>query len=330
MVQIRNAFGDLPLHVACSVGVPIETLRLVLERTLAATARLVEHKNRLKSGPDALIWSVNRNGYTPIHLEWMRRIEGGRGVDGKKAKYPLSSRRDSRKRGMYCSLLSETVEDVREFMDSPSHANRSREETARLVVGSFFDRCLVILQGAHSKDAASRSNSACGSKPTEEIGSSSRECVERFIPLHAASALSSAGSRTSHLPLPLLELLLLVYPNDIHKRDSLGRFPLHHAAIASPPLLGGETSGLKNEFSYSQPLGWTESREHAIARCEKKDAKSADGQRHRPKTSIQLLLQHSSRAASVSDNDLSLPLHHGTNQASHKSGSTRRETHDAI
>ena len=43
MMRHRNHYGDSPLHVACSVGVPMDVLRLILARTLMADECSEEH-----------------------------------------------------------------------------------------------------------------------------------------------------------------------------------------------------------------------------------------------------------------------------------------------
>lgn len=80
LLHQSNQFGDLPLHVACSVGAPVPVLRLVLDGTLQAKPH---GKNSC--------WRVNRAGYTPIDLEWIRHMEDGKGLLMARTFYPLEA-----------------------------------------------------------------------------------------------------------------------------------------------------------------------------------------------------------------------------------------------
>jgi len=84
IMKHRNHYGDLPLHVACSVGVPIKILQLILDRTLVASSQSLHPscasgstiRYHQHNKPNPLIWSTNHLGYTPVDLEWIRNIEG--------------------------------------------------------------------------------------------------------------------------------------------------------------------------------------------------------------------------------------------------------------
>jgi hypothetical protein len=129
-LQHRNRFGDLPLHVACSVGVPINVLQLVLQETAApslpptCSGKLDEINNYFV--PNSLIWSCNNAGYTPVDLEWIRHIEVGCSFHSHRPFYPLDSRgiqqQQFRLKGnvsrrydeMYEELLRQAVDQVME------------------------------------------------------------------------------------------------------------------------------------------------------------------------------------------------------------------------
>ena len=66
--------------------------------------------------PDALVWSSNLAGYTPIDLEWVRHIEAGNGFFSHRVYYPLDVRGlrkpEGRQSDIYESLLKQAVKQV--------------------------------------------------------------------------------------------------------------------------------------------------------------------------------------------------------------------------
>ena len=124
MVKQRNLYGDLPLHVACSVGVPMNVLRLVLQKTVHA----VEKHGDL---PHSLVWSTNIAGFTAVDLEWMRHIEGGRGFHETRSFYPLETSgirwHCSRQDEFYRDLLRDAVDQVIKTDRTSSHSMSNRE-----------------------------------------------------------------------------------------------------------------------------------------------------------------------------------------------------------
>ena len=191
----RNVFGDLPLHVACAVGVPMSILHSLLERT-----------------PCDLVWTTNSAGYTPIDLEWMRHMEGGLGLWEGRRFYPLEERggirpNSPRQEALYRHLLRNAVEQV---IGDKQHGNDNDASTEhpqrqKHLGGAVLDRMMVVIQFAAACGGSSRSN------------------------LHSVCRLVNAAGPT--LPEPLVRLFLHLHPNQLRERDSEGRLPLHHAFI---------------------------------------------------------------------------------------------------
>ena len=231
MVQLRNTYGDLPLHVATSVGVPIDVLRLVLQRTVAS----IPHRD--DGSPHPLVWSTNRSGYTPVDLEWVRHIESGKGFYSSRSFYPLDAsgvRKHCRKQDKYYKeLLEEAVSQVINCGRTQAASNLSfkendlrnlasiREKEAKGKFGMLIDRLELLVQAASSKLIRSPSNEQTAhSDPLPYI-------------LHSAAKLSQPNGPS--LPLPILQLFVWLHQDQLKQPDGFKRFPLHHALIQSTP-----------------------------------------------------------------------------------------------
>jgi hypothetical protein len=273
----RNHYGDLPLHVACSSGVPVNVLRLVLARTLAASlpacppagmSGTTVHQPQSSShhgfggecgaaAHDPLIWSTNHAGYTPVDLEWIRHIEAGSGFFSHRAFYPLDPKGVQRPRGryddLYDTLLRQAADQVlretpkvttstrasqRSLSNTPMPISTARAESgvahrveSDQVFGLLLHRIFLIARAAFY-DSFSRS-------PFDLSGDI----------LHQASALCLPHDPT--LPVPILELILSHYPEQVSQRDHLGKLPLHHAV-----QVHGD-GGLRSDRRANAWLQWT-------------------------------------------------------------------------
>jgi ankyrin repeat protein len=205
-MKLRNHYGDLPLHVACSVGVPLNVLRLIVDRTIAAAGseRQEDHLS-----PNALVWSVNNSGYTPVDLEWVRHIESGKGFYTARSFYPLEPtgiRKHCFKQDEYYQdLLQEAVDQVIQKQKSEESTASAliREEEAKITFGILIDRISLLV--------ASASTAMNASKPI----------------LHDVCKLCTPYGPS--LPMPLIELFLWVHSDQLLKQDSFGNSPLHYA-----------------------------------------------------------------------------------------------------
>jgi len=204
----RNNFGDLPLHVACSVGVPFEILRVLIESTIAAT-KPTNLGSAFSTHP--LLWSVNDSGYTPIDLEWVRHIEGGQGFYSTRSFYPLEPsgvRKHCFKQDEYYrDLLREAVDKVVKQQGDKGDATN--------IFGSLLNRISLLVTAASSSIPAT-------SSPTF---------------LHHICKLSALPGPT--LPEPLIELFLWIHREQLLLKDPFGMLPMHYAL--STPLLKRNT-----------------------------------------------------------------------------------------
>jgi len=204
VLKHRNRYGDLPIHVCCAVGVPLDVLRLVLARTLSVATGSVE------IGPHSLVWSMNNAGYTPIDLEWIRHIEAGNGFSSHRTFYPLDARGIRKPVGrhgeLYDSLLQQAVaQAMNDLVSSRERAELATKSSQAF--GLLLHRIFLIIR-ASFRDSFSRS-------PVDLSGDM----------VHLASALS--GPLGPNLPKSILDLIRWQYPEALQRRDHLGRVPLH-------------------------------------------------------------------------------------------------------
>lgn len=209
MIKQRNLYGDLPLHVATAVGVPMSVLRLVLEKTVDAVKK---HGDL----PHSLVWSTNISGFTAVDLEWMRHIEGGRGFHETRSFYPLETSgirwHCSRQDEFYRDLLRDAVDQV---IGSESHSHESTRERAAEPFGLLLDRIMLLIQVAH-----------------HGVVMHPMHNLSRHL-LHAASSLARASGPC--LPKPLLVLIHWMDPAAVSRTDEQGRLPIHYSVMPSTP-----------------------------------------------------------------------------------------------
>lgn len=210
IIKLRNIYGDLPLHVACAVGVPIHVLGLILDNTIQAPCSW----SNQDSSPHPLVWSTNASGYTPIDLEWVRHIESGKGFYSTRSFYPLEARgirkHCHKQDEYYQSLLREAVDQVMHKCSiRDSKKDTSRDDEAQSTFGILLDRLALLIQFASSRRLP---------------------CQTSTNLLHSACSLSlPKGPR---LPLPVLELILWLHPEQLLTPDEKQNLPLHY--VLSP------------------------------------------------------------------------------------------------
>jgi ankyrin repeat protein len=197
MVQHRNLFGDLPIHIACACGSPTNILKLILEK-----CRLC-HKVSCNK-PHPLIWSANFSGFTPIDLEWIRHMEGGGGsllgeshsLASLTLQEPGYRRYQPQLKGFYRTLLNEAA----------NQAMKQKNGLEDLFSNLVLERISLIIHKAHSSEKESN----------------------RLI-LHAISSLHGYNGLT--FPIPLLSMFQCIHKEKIKIRDEKGRLPLHYAVM---------------------------------------------------------------------------------------------------
>ncbi len=220
-VKSRNMFGDLPVHVAATVGVKKETWSLILNHIIQVTGGtegLINNASArsLVNGPCTYMWSLNKKGLTPLHLMWMKK------VNGDQVKYPNSSRQLGRleRDAFYHDALKTAIHEIAEKRNHEPLA--SDDKIARDVLGSFWSVLCVFLQGTQLTVAPM----SCSRVADDDQG---------FVFLHAIYALSGP-----YLPRLFLDLGLTVYPDQVFQSDNYGRLPLHYAC-SSQAIFNGTT-----------------------------------------------------------------------------------------
>ena len=210
-VQTKNSFGDHPLHVAATVGIPIKSLQILLEHILLTTTVVTSLDNTPGCDiqqPNTLLWSRNRFNLTPVHLMWMRRVHGFR-------PYPMSYTKClnlTQRLSFYYDGLSGAIKEISSSLDDNS-STTTIEKAALDVLGPFWDNIVIMFKSIHSSltgDSAPLTQSNC-------------------LFLHAACALLGTS-----LPRPFIDLALLIYSNNISKADTKGRGALHYGKYWVP------------------------------------------------------------------------------------------------
>ena len=193
--RARNLSGDLPLHVACRIGVPLETWRLILDQTVETYVKLGGNSNCASQH----VLSANNEGYNPVELAWINYMES--------SSYPVFSAADGwrmsaskdRRRALFSSLVERTVVQIISSDLCPEGAQ---------LLGDLQRRTFLLIC------AASGSKRVETAQTNEDI-------------LHVASSLS--GPNSPALSLPMLNLVLWRFPRQVSTRDCFGKLPLHRA-----------------------------------------------------------------------------------------------------
>jgi hypothetical protein len=215
LMGCRNVYGDLPLHVACSVGVPLKVLKLVLKETAKLSFQGMDGLTPHALNP--LIWSTNHSGYTPIDLEWVRVIESGSDFLTARTFYPLEAtgvrRHCFKQDDYYKDLLQKAVDQVIHNSNS-ENGIESREEDARSIFGNSIDRISILIQSASYVGGT-----------LDQLDSGEQAGLADVCKLCRVYIPS--------LPLPILQLFLWLRSEDILKKDTMGMIPFHHLLCGS-------------------------------------------------------------------------------------------------
>ncbi|VEU41437.1 unnamed protein product [Pseudo-nitzschia multistriata] len=227
MLRARNLYGDLPIHVACSVGVPFKVLCLIVERTasISSSESIVEQMSRQSFVKrDRFIWSTNQSGYTPIDLEWIRHNELGNDVYTARPFYPVEAtgvrNHCFKEDEYYRGLLKESVAQMMENHDAACSRCQSelssREAEAKATFGSLLDRISLLIRAAATSGPILDSKGMIRSRLIESC------------------TLGTPYSPS--LPLPILQLFLWLRPQEVLEKDRLNMLPIHHALRFSVTL----------------------------------------------------------------------------------------------
>lgn len=189
----RNRFGDLPLHVACAVGVRLDVLKMIVKATRDAVP--IEKRTSIPKHP--LLWSSNSSGDNAADLIWIRHVERSSGTG---AVYPLK-RNDLTHGRYYEDLLREGVDH---FQQRNSPSVHSTEDDG---FESFLDSIALLVT---KTSVSSRTDTTF---------------------LHYVCQCYSPGSNT--LPGPLVHLFLSLYKQNLLTKDQYGIIPLHYLVQSS-------------------------------------------------------------------------------------------------
>jgi len=214
-IRERNIFGDLAIHVAASIGVKERIFKILLNHILSVakwTKELQQNINVLEpiDVPSPYIWSMNKAGYTPIHLMWMRHFHRN------KIQYPISTRSLGRveKRGIYHEALESAVGELLNRVAAEEVIeNEDIHQIATEILGSFWNYLLLYLRACKISQSIHR-------REPKFDG-------DGFKFLHSVCALACPM-----LPRPILDLALNVFPHHINELDEDGRNPLHYACVS--------------------------------------------------------------------------------------------------
>jgi hypothetical protein len=260
LVHRRNRFGDLPLHLACTVGAPIDVLQLLIQKTAAQSGYLDFSLEDLSTSihtscfvPHPILWSSNNRGHTLIDLEWIRFYEFGALPLNRSSRfytgtnYPLNCRSIMQKRRTSVKTGKENRYD------------RLLEDLLCEVVNRLTtneDTTTTVFVGQENKQDLSESTERSNCELDDDEGNLINVVMDRILLmvriafpsfvmrnekgnftatanqdciLHLASALLSPYNGPT-LPTPILTFLLWKHPEQLLQPDPYeGKLPLHIA-----------------------------------------------------------------------------------------------------
>ncbi len=307
----RNKFGDLPFHILATVGVSIETWRIMFDHVSEVLdgniyshnlkCRTSSHHRDPVDGPPPFIWTVNKHGYTILHLAWMRQINGS-------GMYPMSYTRNLHvlhREKIYYSTLKEGVNRVLSTMTMTMNDRLSNslvsandnaaadadywirlDTVARDILGPFWNIVKLFLR-----------NVRAANDPNKSRTTGTDTDFQNF--LHATCSLSGAL-----LPRPIFSLIAKTFKHQAREVDSFGRLPLHY--------LCASFSTVKESLYYIVPsnsIGWYVTDDCYSSSNSNLNLTSSKVKVPAKKCVVEQLLALNREAASVHDNNGFFPLH---------------------
>lgn len=222
----ENSFGDLPIHVAASSNVSHEVWSLLIQHIV---------KQAKKDSIFDCLCSLNRQGYTPIHLLWMKGCN-------ESLKYPIlrvdtgRSNRDA----AFLMQLQEAVKEIQVHHSSRIDESLDPYDLAKNVLGERFWIFLCeYLQGAllMKNEYLSERN------------------VSHFHFAHAICALSGP-----YLPTHLFELVTTIFSHQFSIKDRFGNLPMHYLCYT----VFQQDQYRNSEAKPDNEIGWGESGKEAM------------------------------------------------------------------
>ncbi len=224
-VTQKNLHGDLPVHVAATVGVDKSTWNVLLEHISNVSTMCSSNSYDPIDGPSPYIWSINKYGLTPLHLQWMRQVNG-------QVHYPWSYTRNNQnhqQQGLYYDSLQAEVNKTISEVNEQSRINHNVDKIVSGTLGEFWDILKLMLRRNHHP-------------------SSNDETLNFDCFLHAVCSLIGPL-----LPYPVFHLILNLFGHQANEMDVFGRYPLHYACA---------TFSMNKQFlvltTPSKSIGWYE------------------------------------------------------------------------
>eukprot|EP00980_Cylindrotheca_fusiformis_P020254 scaffold7328_cov145-Cylindrotheca_fusiformis.AAC.2 len=152
LMILPNSRGDLPIHVASSIGVSLDSLRFDIYRTAAAMRHWKALKSRV-SEIKGLMLTKNSFGYTPVDLEWLNYVEPGSGLLSARTYCSFQTPEGIRlfqHDDHYKKLLRDTVDQVLCIRSDPATLSQDKDYEARRVFGSLIGRITLIISSTSS------------------------------------------------------------------------------------------------------------------------------------------------------------------------------------
>jgi len=196
LMGLRNRFGDIPLHVACSVGVPLDVLKTIVKATRGA----VPVERATPKGTHPLIWCSNSSGDTAADLLWIRHVEGYRRFDVDRSFYPLKRNGLTNDRD-YKELLQQAV----------NHFHLRDSQSLQLPVEDGFESFLDSIALLVTESSVS----------------------SRSDPTFLHDVCRCSPPATNALPSPLVHLFLSLCKQNLLTEDQYGMIPLHYLVQSS-------------------------------------------------------------------------------------------------
>lgn len=224
----ENTFGDLPIHVAASSNVSHEVWSLLIKNNVQQAKK--------KSIVDCLC-SLNRQGYTPIHLLWMKRCN-------ESLKYPIlrvNTGRSSRDSGtVFLIQLEQAVKEIQVHHSSRIDELLNPYNLAKNVLGEQFWTFLC----EYLESVLLMKNKYLSERK-----------VSQFHFAHAVCALSRP-----YLPKHLFELATTVFSHQFSIKDPFGNLPIHYLCYN----VFEQEQYRNSEARPENEIGWSESGEEAM------------------------------------------------------------------
>jgi len=191
VLQIANKEGQLPLHISILARIPLHVFEFIVFESF--------------KGKPKVFLQRNNSGHTPISLLWKMIADDNILYHRKQVSLPFHS-------SDYTIALTHIMRNVKENRKISSSFNSPSSDILQLLFGSLWSNYLKLLLYAvhHCRNFT-------------ESGSNLKRSSKKILRLvHAASI-------TAHPE--ILQIALIIFPNQVMERDEYGKLPLHYAVM---------------------------------------------------------------------------------------------------